>query len=105
MKCLIKLCIILIGLVILFGVVGQSKDGAILVLVLFSIWFFMVVWVFSDARARGANPIAWALLVSIFNIIGFFLYLLVRPSGSLVTCTHCGRRRLAQFPRCNRCGN
>lgn len=105
MGCLGRLGLILFGLLILLSLMQQSREATLIVFILIVVWAAIIIWVFSDARARGANPLAWSLLVFVLNLIGLFIYLLLRPSGSLVRCAYCGRRRLAQYPRCNRCGN
>ena len=45
-----------------------------------AIWIGIVVWVYRDATARGAeNAVLWLILVLVTGLIGLIIYLIVRP--------------------------
>jgi hypothetical protein len=53
---------------------------------LFAFWIAMGIWTFNDIRARTRDWLAILLacvLVLIFPIVGWFLYLMIRPKESL----------------------
>lgn len=65
----------------------------------------LLVWVAKDAKNRGMdNPVLWMILVMVTGIIGFVIYLLVRPQGPLVRCPNCSNRRLPISAKCPHCG-
>lgn len=39
----------------------------------------LVFWTYRDAQRRGAMGWFWSLVVLVFNILGWFIYLVVRP--------------------------
>ncbi|MBN1193470.1 MAG: zinc ribbon domain-containing protein [Coriobacteriia bacterium] len=39
----------------------------------------LIFWTWRDARRRGAMPWFWALVVLLFNILGWMIYMVVRP--------------------------
>ncbi len=60
---------------------------AVLFAYLLSLWFSLVVWTLNDIRSRSQNVITHllaAVLVLIFNVFGALLYLMLRPSQTLV---------------------
>ena len=66
----------------------------------------LLVWVAKDAKNRGMdNPVLWMILVMITGIIGFVIYLLVRPQGPVFPCAQCGNKRLQISAKCPHCGN
>ena len=66
----------------------------------------LLVWVAKDAKNRGMdNAVLWMILVMLTGIIGFIIYILVRPQGNLMPCTHCGNKRLQVSATCPHCGN
>lgn len=66
----------------------------------------LLVWVAKDAKNRGMdNSVLWMILVMLTGIIGLIIYILVRPQGTLVPCTHCGNKRLQVSAKCPHCGN
>src|SRR5512133_3378452 len=66
----------------------------------------LLVWVAKDAKNRGMdNAVLWMILVMLTGIIGFIIYILVRPQGSLTTCPHCANKRLQVSAKCPHCGN
>ena len=66
----------------------------------------LLVWVAKDAKNRGMdNAVLWLILVALTGLIGFIIYILVRPQGSLITCPHCANKRLQVSAKCPHCGN
>jgi len=63
------------------GVLMQSWAGAICMffLVYYILWILLAVWVYGDAKKRGENAALWVLIVLLTGIIGFIVYLIVRP--------------------------
>ncbi|MDP3013147.1 MAG: zinc ribbon domain-containing protein, partial [Candidatus Subteraquimicrobiales bacterium] len=50
------------------------------VLFLIVLYFSLVYWTYRDAKKRGAIALYWAAVVLIFNIFGWLIYLVLRPS-------------------------
>lgn len=66
----------------------------------------LLVWVAKDAKNRGMdNAVLWMILVMITGVIGFVIYILVRPQGNVVPCAQCGNKRLQVSAKCPHCGN
>jgi apolipoprotein N-acyltransferase len=61
--------------------VAAAATAATLSLVCFAFWFvvniIILIWVYRDAKAHGANPVLWALIVFFTGVIGLILYLLL----------------------------
>ena len=58
------------------------------------LWLGIIVWTYRDIRERTrdtASQVMAALLVLLFNIPGFFLYIILRPTETL---TEAYERRL-----------
>src|ERR1700676_753728 len=72
----------------------------------FSIWLFMLGYVYSDAKRRGMSPGLWTVLVLILSpacgFIGLILYLLVREPLPY-TCPQCSASVSARFNFCPNC--
>ncbi len=67
---------------------------------------FMIIWVFKDSKARGdTNAVLWIVLLIFTNIIGFVIYLCVRPKGELFPCPNCHQKKLETLSRCPHCNN
>jgi RNA polymerase subunit RPABC4/transcription elongation factor Spt4 len=69
--------------------------------------FFMLGYVYRDAKRRGMNPALWTLLVLIlsggsFFIIGLIIYLLVREPLPY-SCPQCATTVNARFNFCPNC--
>lgn len=47
------------------------------------LWLSLVYRTYKDAQRRGAMPLYWAFVVLLFNIFGWLIYLMVRPSEYL----------------------
>jgi FtsH-binding integral membrane protein len=66
----------------------------------------LLVWVAKDAKNRNMDsPVLWMILVVFTGFIGLIVYLLTRPKGELVTCPHCGNKRMQVSAKCPHCGN
>jgi hypothetical protein len=66
----------------------------------------LLVWVARDAKARGMDSaILWMILVMFTGIIGLIIYLLARPQGNVISCPHCGNKRMQVSAKCPHCGN
>jgi len=72
----------------------------------FSCLFFMLGYVYRDAKRRGMNPALWTLLVLILSggyfFIGLIIYLLVREPLPY-TCPQCAATVNARFNFCPSC--
>ncbi len=79
--------------------------GVVMVAII-ALHIVFLVWVARDAKSRGMdNAVVWMILVMLTGIIGFIIYLLTRPPGSLISCPHCGNKRLQVSAKCPHCGN
>lgn len=91
------------------GAAACFACGTIYIFVLLvglAITIALMVWVARDAKNRGMdNAVLWMLLVFFTNIIGLIVYLLARPQGNLIVCSHCKNKRLAVSAKCPHCGN
>jgi len=66
----------------------------------------LLVWVARDAKSRGMDSaVLWMVLVMFTGLIGLVIYLLSRPQGALIQCTHCHNKRLQASAKCPHCGN
>lgn len=50
---------------------------------IFVVWGSLVYWTYRDARQRGAMAMYWAIVVAAFNIFGWVVYMIIRPSEYL----------------------
>jgi hypothetical protein len=64
----------------------------------------ILFWVLSDAKARGASGCAWAIIVLFTGVVGLLVYLVARPTGVLVPCPECGKRKPIVSAICPHCG-
>jgi cytochrome bd-type quinol oxidase subunit 2 len=77
----------------------------VLALVWIAISIALMVWVYRDAKARGMdNSVVWVFVIFFLGLIGLVIYLLVRPKGDLIPCSHCGNKRLPVLVKCPHCG-
>jgi len=90
---------------------AQQERVRALVISFFSIYIvtgiMICVWVYKDAEARAIEDAAtamWIILVIFTWIIGLLVYIAVRPSGNLVSCQECGKKRLSAIAKCPHCG-
>ena len=86
---------------------GACSGALILVPILFfAINIALLVWVARDAKSRGMDSaVLWMLLVMFTSVLGLVIYLLSRPQGELMQCSHCGNKRLRASATCPHCGN
>ena len=72
----------------------------------FSLFLFILGYVYRDAKRRGMNPALWTLLVLILSagyvFIGLIIYLLVREPLPY-TCPQCAATVSARFNFCPNC--
>jgi hypothetical protein len=58
-------------------------------------WILAPVWVFLDARRRKTQPLPWALLVLLTNIVGLIVYWIVQSQSGKASsgpaCPACGK--------------
>jgi uncharacterized protein len=72
--------------------------------VYFAVKIFMMVWAFKDATSRGdSNAVIWPILIFFTNIIGFVIYMAVRPKGEFSPCPSCHKQRLSTLAKCPHC--
>ena len=62
----------------LFGLVRNLCSLFFIVL-----YFAIIFWTWRDASRRGAMGWFWALVVAIFPVVGWIVYLVVRPPDTL----------------------
>ena len=97
-----------------FGQAAEDAAGAafcagcgalfiVIPILLIAVHIWMLVWVARDARSRGLDPAMWVILVVLTSFIGLVVYLFSRPQGNLVTCAHCGNRRMQAGVVCPAC--
>ncbi len=69
-------------------------------------WIGLLVFVVRDAKNRGTeNPVLWLILILFTHVIGFIIYFLARPAGTLVACEHCKNKKLQYARLCPHCGH
>ena len=85
---------------------GVTSTGAILIL---AYWLLLPVWVFLDARRKKIQPLPWALLVLVTNIVGLIVYWIVQnqtskaPAIAGSVCPACGKPVQEEHPYCPWC--
>lgn len=88
------------------GALIGGTCGCIGGLVGLAIWIFLIVYVYKDAKARAMdNAVLLTVLTAITGLLGFLIYLLMRPKGTLVNCPSCGKKRLEGSAKCPHCGS
>lgn len=66
----------------------------------------LLVFVARDAKNRKMDSsVIWMLLVMVTGPVGFLIFMLSRPQGSLVVCGDCGGSRLQASKTCPHCEN
>src|SRR5579862_106213 len=97
----------------------------LLVVLALSVWLAIIVWTWTDVRARSRDPVIWifATLVSIVPLVGIIVYLILRPRQTLMeayirsleeeallqeieerpVCPNCRHRIEADFLLCPNC--
>ena len=87
------------------GALIGGTCGCIAGLIGLAIWIFLIVFVYRDAKARGMdNAVLLTIVTAITGLLGFIIYLLMRPKGNLVACPHCQKKRLEGSAKCPHCG-
>jgi predicted nucleic acid-binding Zn ribbon protein len=83
---------------ILLGIFG--------VVAMLSLFVFLGIWVYKDAKSRGLNPALWTVivLVAIQGLIGLLLYLLVGRRSPQIACPECSAMTSEKAPFCEKCG-
>jgi ABC-type tungstate transport system substrate-binding protein len=85
---------------------GCLGFAGVLVVAIIALNIALLIWVARDAKSRGMdNSVLWMVLVMLTGIIGLIIYLFVRPQGNLMSCAHCGNKRLQVSAKCPHCGN
>ncbi|MBV8880210.1 MAG: membrane protein insertion efficiency factor YidD [Planctomycetaceae bacterium] len=78
--------------------------GIITGLIYLGVKIFVMVWTFKDATARGdTNAVIWPILIFFTSIIGFVIYMAVRPKGEMSPCPNCHKQRLSTLSKCPHC--
>jgi putative membrane protein insertion efficiency factor len=78
--------------------------GVITGLIYLGVKIFVMIWAFKDATARGdANAVMWPILIFFTSIIGFVIYMAVRPKGEMSPCPTCHKQRLSTLAVCPHC--
>ena len=73
-------------------------------LVYLGVKIFIMIWAFKDATARGdSNAVLWPILIFFLSIIGFIIYLAVRPKGDMSPCGSCHKQRMSTLTVCQHC--
>ncbi|MBQ1413088.1 MAG: zinc ribbon domain-containing protein [Clostridia bacterium] len=63
------------------------------------------VYVYQDAKARGMEPLAWALIAALApSFIGLIIYLVARRDYEILSCPNCGCRVTESYGTCPQCG-
>ncbi len=64
------------------GALIGGTCGCVVMLVSLAIWIFLVVYVYRDAKKRGMdNAILLTILTAFTGLLGFIIYLLMRPKN------------------------
>ena len=90
------------------GALGCLGCSAFLMIpvVLLIVQIALLVWVAKDSKSRGMdNAVVWMIFVFLAPVIGLIVYVLSRPTGTLVKCASCGNMRLQVAAKCPHCGN
>lgn len=81
-----------------------SIAGGLLILIY---WILTPVWVFLDARRRKTQPLPWALLVLLTNVVGLAVYWIVQSQNTkappAAVCPACGKPVQKIYPYCPWC--
>lgn len=74
------------------------------ILLCISLPIFLGVFVYQDAKARGMEPLMWALIAVLApSFIGLIIYLVVRRDHVVLNCPNCGGEVQENFVSCPQC--
>lgn len=67
------------------GPIVGAAVGFVVVLLL-SVWLAIIVWTWTDIRARSRDPVIWifATIASAVPVVGIIVYLILRPRQTLM---------------------
>ncbi len=72
-------------------------------------WLLLPIWVFLDARRRQTQPLPWALLVLLTNVVGLIVYWIVQSQNGKAqpasACPACGKAVKKGYPYCPWCAS
>ena len=82
----------------------QSLDGVdgIVRISFILFWLALPIWVYIDAREKGANAAAWGMLTLFTNVVGWSVYMIAGPKT--VRCPACGTVQDSSHRACTQCG-
>ena len=86
----ITIILFLLNLILIFIPITNATEKAdinapliaftiYIVVIILVIMFFGGIWMYRDAEKRGKNPELWLIIFLISTIIGYFIWLMVRP--------------------------
>lgn len=89
----------------LFDAITRASEP-VFVIALIYLWFLLPTWVYADAVQRSVKrPLQWALLVLVTFVIGFIVYIIIRPSGvKTYFCPKCMGELNGKSTFCPHCG-
>jgi hypothetical protein len=88
------------------GALIGGTCGCIGGLIGLAIWIFLIIFVYKDAKSRGMdNAVLLTVVTAFTGLLGFIIYLLMRPKGKLIACPSCQKKRLEGSAKCPHCGN
>ena len=77
----------------------------LVVLVCLGVPVLLGVYVYGDAKARGMEPLLWALVASLVpGLLGLLVYLTVRRNQVSAVCPQCGTEVQENYVSCPNCG-
>lgn len=75
------------------------------VLLCIAVPVFLGVFVYQDAKARGMEPLLWAVIAVLApSFIGLIIYLVARRDHVVLSCPNCGGQVQETFTSCPQCG-
>jgi heme/copper-type cytochrome/quinol oxidase subunit 2 len=61
------------------GILITTICSIVAVVVGLVVWIIIAVWVYRDAKRRGAPEVLWLIIALLTGLIGLIIYLVVRP--------------------------
>ncbi|MDO9537097.1 MAG: hypothetical protein Q7J68_02125, partial [Thermoplasmata archaeon] len=85
------------------------NDGLLGLIILFLIILHFVICILAaiDSKRRGysgGRTVLIFFMTLLLPILGFILYLILRPSGKMATCPRCKKPMLSTLNKCPNCG-